>query len=978
MASKPVTPTSSLSDASHSSSNHRRTSSSTVSTPTLRPQLLIACLVLAVSLGWYYSANLLASTPASSSLLLLLPTWLPFHAYLSTMTAPTASNNREVLPTNVKPLHYALELTPDLEQLVFQGRVTVKLEVAKATSVIALNTDDLKIQSAHVVQNVAKTEQKLAADNISYDAAKQRAILTFAQELPAGSQATLFMEFTGVLNDLMTGFYRSTYTDDQGNKKVMAVTQFEPTDARRAFPCWDEPALKATFDVTLTVPAALTALSNMHVVTETHLSPAHGSGPARKQVKFATTPIMSTYLLAFVVGELEYVEMHTTGKFNKKPIRCRVYTVPGYTDQARFALDVAAGTLEGLAETFDIPYPLPKLDLVAIPDFEAGAMENWGLVTYRTSALLFDEARSSVRAKQYIAYVVAHENSHQWFGNLCTMEWWSDLWLNEGFATWVGNYVVDKLFPEWKTWTTFVNDETQKGLALDALRSSHPIEVDVQRAAEISQIFDAISYSKGASVIRMLSSYLGDDVFLKGIRAYLRKHMYGNASTKDLWHALSEASGQDVAKFMELWTRHVGYPVIEVTEDAQQGSAKGDRQLRVRQTRFLSSGNVKAEEDQVAWWVPLSIVTSEAPRDPSHDILTERETTVTIPAQATYYKLNHRYTGVYRVKYSSEAIAALAKALQQGSDQLDTIDRLGIVADTGALMPAGISSTPDFLTLLQSVQGETEFVIWSDVSSRLTTIVSAWYEQPTAVQDQLAAFVRQLYSQQFQRLGWEKIDGETSFDTRLRSLVIRQLAGAGQPDVVSEAQRRFKQYFEDKNESAIQSDILGTVFYAAIRHGSGAEVNHVTKFYEETNVSDLKMQALSSLGAVQQPDLIVRCLDYAISDKVRNQDLHVLLMSLGLNRKARQATWEFVQKHWSMLTDRYKASMLYMGSVLKTATQEFASEAKAQEMEAFFKGKDVSKLDRALSQSLERIRLHAAWVKRDQEIVKEWLDKHVA
>ncbi|KAJ1970963.1 hypothetical protein H4R35_005551, partial [Dimargaris xerosporica] len=280
---RPGISTPSLSDASHSSSNHRRTSSSTLSPPTLRPQLFLACLVLVVSLGWYYSADLLASAPASSSLLLLLPTWLPFHAYLSTMTAPSAAKDREVLPTNVKPLHYDLELTPDLEQFVFQGRVAVKLEVVKATSVITLNADDLQIQSAHVVQDVAKTEQKLAADNISYDAAKQRAVLNFAQELPAGSQATLFMEFTGVLNDLMTGFYRSTYTDDQGNKKVMAVTQFEPTDARRAFPCWDEPALKATFDVTLTVPAALTALSNMHVVTETPLPPAHGSSPARKQ-----------------------------------------------------------------------------------------------------------------------------------------------------------------------------------------------------------------------------------------------------------------------------------------------------------------------------------------------------------------------------------------------------------------------------------------------------------------------------------------------------------------------------------------------------------------------------------------------------------------------------------------------------------------------------------------------------------------------
>ncbi|KAJ1658321.1 hypothetical protein IWQ61_002423 [Dispira simplex] len=890
--------------------------------------------------------------------------------------SPSSSSSvvREVLPTNVKPTHYDLELTPDLDKLVFVGKVVVKLQVKEPTSSIVLNAEELEIQAAHIVQDVAKTEQKLASNSITHNATIQTVTIGFVQELPARSIVTLHIQFTGKLNDLMAGFYRSSYTDSEGNKRNMAVTQFEPTDARRAFPCWDEPSLKARFDVTLNVPADLTALSNMQVISEKPLEESEGR---LKQVKFATTPIMSTYLLAFVVGDLEYIETFTRKTEGKAtPVRCRVYTLKGLKDQGKFGLEVAARTLEVLAGTFDIAYPLPKLDLVAIPDFEAGAMENWGLITYRTSALLLDEKQSVARAKEYVAYVVAHENSHQWFGNLCTMEWWSDLWLNEGFATWVGNYVVDKIFPEWNTWTNFVTEETQRGLSLDALRSSHPIEVDVGRASEISQIFDAISYSKGASVIRMLSSYLGEDVFLSGIRAYLKKHMYGNASTLDLWQALSDASGQDVSQFMELWTRHVGYPVLSVIEEAGEGS-DGNRRLRVRQTRFLSTGDVKPEEDEINWWVPLSIITSQNPREASSDILTEKEQVFTLPSGVSFYKLNYQQTGVYRVQYPTSAIKSLTEAIARGDGTLGSIDRLGVIADTASLAPAGFTPTISFLALLRSYENEKDFVIWNEINLRLRSLLSAWSEQPQAIKEKLNGFVRQLLQKQYERLGWNYSESEDSSVIRLRTLVLNRLGMCKHPEVVAEAQRRFKAFFEDQDDKALFPDARSAVFAIAIKNGGPKELDYVTRYYEETTVSDQKMLALSSMGWITDESLIPRVLDYIISDKVRNQDIHVVLMTLGANPATRYQAWEFIKVNWAMFEERYKASMLYFGAIAKAVSSEFVTASMADKVDEFFKTKDISRIDRAVNQTLEKIRLVSAWVARDKNEVAQWLEEHV-
>ena len=416
------------------------------------------------------------------------------------------TSQRVQLPRNVRPLKYWLTLAPDLGRFTFSGEETIDIHVSEPTGSFVLNSMDIKVQSASVVRGDGTV---MPTSQIAYDQDSETVIFSFSTPVPAGA-AQLSLKFTGQLNDRLHGFYRSAYQTLEGEARALVATQFEATDARRAFPCWDEPATKATFEVTLVVPTHLTAVSNTPVAGETP------EPPGLKRVRFRETPPMSTYLLAFIVGDMELVQ-----ETSRDGTLVRVFTTPGKAEQGRFALDVAVRLLPYFNDYFGIPYPLEKLDQLAIPDFAAGAMENWGAITYRETALLFDPGNSSPGTRQRIAEVVAHEMAHMWFGDLVTMEWWNDLWLNESFASWMGTKAVDHLFPEWDMWTQFVVHDLNPGLGLDGLEHSHPIEQTVHNPAEISQLFDAISYSKGASILRMLEQFLGQEEFRKGLHRYL-------------------------------------------------------------------------------------------------------------------------------------------------------------------------------------------------------------------------------------------------------------------------------------------------------------------------------------------------------------------------------------------------------------------------------------------------------------------------
>src|SRR5919106_3027842 len=545
-----------------------------------------------------------------------------------------------LLPAEIRPVKYQVSLSPNLTAFTFAGEETIEIEVSQPTSQIVLNAAELEIQEAYLLRD----GQRLPAQAIALDAEQETATLTFAAPLPTGTMQ-LFMRFTGILNDKLRGFYRSEYTLPDGTKHVMATTQFEAPDARRAFPCWDEPAHKAKFELSLIIPDTLTAISNMPIVSET--PQALGT----MLVRFAESPIMSTYLLAIMVGEFESVEAQAEGTL------VRVWTTPGKKEQGRFALDVSCRLLSFYNNYFGIPYPLPKLDLIAIPDFAAGAMENWGAITYREVALLVDPAHSSAATKQRVAIIIAHEIAHMWFGNLVTMEWWNDLWLNEGFASWIEYKAVDHLFPEWEMWLQFLFADIGPAMSLDGLRNTHPIEAEIKTPDDINELFDAISYSKGAAIIRMLEQFLGEETFRQGLVHYLSRHQYGNARTEDLWAALEQVSGKPVKAIMDTWTKQPGYPFVEVRE---QHSGNGPSALTLVQRRFFYDQDPARDAQATSFWrIPVGIK-SAAASTPFFTMLESRDTTVrlpdTVPAAggASWTTVNAGRTGFFRVNYSGD------------------------------------------------------------------------------------------------------------------------------------------------------------------------------------------------------------------------------------------------------------------------------------------------------------------------------------
>lgn len=641
---------------------------------------------------------------------------------------------------------------------------------------------------------------------LEHDDDAQTTKVSFDKTIPAGSKAKLTMVFTGILNDNMAGFYRSSFKDENGNTTYMATTQMEPTDARRAFPCFDEPALKAKFTVTLVAEDKYTCLSNMDVKSEKTVD-SKISGGKKKAVTFNPTPLMSTYLLAFVVGELNYIE---TNDFR---VPVRVYAPKDRDiEHGRFSLDLAAKTLDFYEKTFDSPFPLPKMDMIAIPDFSAGAMENWGLITYRVVDVLIDEKVSGAATKQRVAETVQHELAHQWFGNLVTMDFWDGLWLNEGFATWMSWYSCNVFYPDWKVWEGYVTDNLASALSLDSLRSSHPIEVPVKRADEINQIFDAISYSKGSCVLRMISKQLGEDVFMEGVRQYLKKHAYGNTQTGDLWHALSEASGKDVEKVMDIWTKKVGFPVVTVTENEEKKS------IHVKQNRFLRTADVKPEEDETLYPVYLGLRTKEGV---DTDIaLTTREADFQLK-DLDMFKLNADHTNIYRTSYTPERLAKLGVAAKEGF--LTVEDRAGMISDAGSLAAAGYQKTSGLLSLLESFKSEPNFVVWQELISRISALRGAWMFEEKEVQDALKKFQLYLVKDKAEELGWAFSENDGHIEQQFKAMMFGA-AGVVDDEVIVKAAFEMFGKFKNGDRKAIHPNIRGSVYAIVLSNGGKEEV----------------------------------------------------------------------------------------------------------------------------------------------------------
>ena len=789
------------------------------------------------------------------------------------------------------------------------------LDVKEDTTSIALNTLEVDIHSTNISSggNEVTSSPKLA-----YNEDSHTTTISFDKSIPAGSKARLTHTFSGTLNDKMAGFYRSSYKDKQGNTKYIASTQMEPTDARRAFPCFDEPALKAEYTITLIADKGMTCLSNMDVASEKEIH-SKMSGGMKNAVTFTKTPLMSTYLLAFIVGELNHIET----KSFRVPIR--VYATPDANiEHGRFSLDLAAKTLAFYEKEFDSDFPLPKMDMVAVPDFSAGAMENWGLVTYRTVDVMFDEKTSGASTRERVAEVVQHELAHQWFGNLVTMDFWDGLWLNEGFATWMSWYSCNKFYPEWKIWQSFVTGDLQSALSLDSLRSSHPIEVPVKRADEVNQIFDAISYSKGSCVLRMISAYLGEQTFLEGIRRYIKKHAYGNTKTEDLWAALSDASGKPVEKIMDIWTKYVGYPVVTVTEN------EGSDSIHVKQNRFLRTGDVRPEEDKTLYPVFLGLRTKEGVNE---DLtLADREQDFKIPSK-DFFKLNANHSGTYRTSYTPARLEKLGQAAKQGL--LSVEDRAGMIADAGALASSGYQKTSGILSLLKSFNSESEFVVWDELLTRISVIRAAWIFENEKTKDALKTFQRELVSPKAHEKGWSFSDSDGHIESQFKALLFGNAGLAGDEKIIKAAQDMFKK-FAAGDRKAIHPNIRGSVYAIALQNGGDAEFDAILNEYKTTTDADERNTALRSLSRSKGTHLIKRALSLPLSDVVKGQDVYMPIGGLRNNKEGIEALWEYLKENWEPLNKKCPASLGMLSTIVQICTGGFVYEEQLAEVTKWF------------------------------------------
>lgn len=785
---------------------------------------------------------------------------------------------------------------------------------------------------------------------ITLDEKSQTAKLTFMYPF-TGSSVTI--RFSGYLNDVLAGFYRSMVSEG----KYMAVTQFEATDARRCFPCVDEPAVKATFDATLYLSPELEGLSNMPVIRS-----ALASGPVAEQLgvpaeyrewKFDTSPVMSTYLLAFVIGNFDFISDRTDSG-----VLLRVYVTPGKIEMAKFALDVATKALVIFEELFGIPFPLPKIDLIGIPDFAAGAMENWGLITYRETRLLIDEENSSLEAKKSTARTISHELAHMWFGNLVTMEWWSYLWLNEGFARYMEFMAVDAIFPEWNVWTMYVDSVYCLALRLASMESTHPVEVEVNHPEEISSSFDAITYAMGSAVIRMLNCYVGEANFFKGIHQYLTKFAYSNTLSTDLWAAIDSSTGDEinVSALMDDWIHFDGYPVLSVEE---VNSIEGNRSFKLSQNRFLSSGKVN---ETSCWKIPITVGDS-VNNIVFKTLLTTKDSTISFQCDPSLpLKFNLGQSGVYRVHYSTtKTLDALETGVR--SRTLSSIDRIGILDDIHSLSKSGIVPVTRALEVSLWYSQEEDLTVLDTLTTHLNSLLSLHSDEPYFASFQ--EVVSSIFSPIYDRIGWSDENSE------LRRLVLSVLGSCAHCGVVSESLRRFDQFCSNPDEFPLDPNCRGEVYKIAAKHHQGDVYELLLNLYNRTDLAEEQSRVLQHIGSVT--GACDRVWELMWSGKVRSNVLIVLASGLAKSSEGRDLLWNLVSQDWDRVEQVFGGGGGFLiGAIVKVAISGFRDLDKAKEIENHFGKSPRAAITRRLNEGLEVIRLNSTRLVRERGTFTEY------
>ena len=854
---------------------------------------------------------------------------------LSLAVAGTARAQR--LPDVVVPEHYTLWFAPDLQNATFRGRETMQVQMKTASRQITLHAAEITFGEVTVAAG-GRTQQA----RVTLEPQREMATLLVPQAIPAGA-ATIQITYTGILNDKLRGFYLS-----RANGRNYAISQMEATDARRAFPSFDEPAYKATFDISLMIDQGDTAISNGR-----QLSDMPGPEAGKHTVTFARTPKMSSYLVAMLVGDFVCRE----GSADDIPVR--VCSTPDKRALTGFALEAAEQQLAFYNQYFGVKYPYGKLDIIGVPDFSAGAMENTAAITFRERLLLADPERASLGVRKNIASVIAHEIAHQWFGDLVTMKWWDDIWLNEGFATWMANKPLAAWKPEWHVELDEV-DDILTAKATDALRTTRPVRMDVETPDEINEVFDAIAYEKGASVLHMVETYVGPELFRKGVASYVQKYSFSNAAAEDFWNEITRVTGKPVDRIMKTFIDQAGIPVVSAEASCSGGQGK----VTIDQERFLGTPGATAPAAQV-WTVPVCFTPAGAAA-PRCEVVTQKAQTIPQPGCSSTVFANAGSQGYYFVEYTPEATRTLARTAEAA---LSPAERLGLLGDEWWLARSGRHDIGVFLDVAAAMRADSTTAITDQIRQRLG-FVSAYLVQPNE-RARFAAWVRDQFTPEFDKIGFPGDARDSDEVQGRRASLLGLLGGVGNsPDVQRRAREAALKYID--NPDSLPGTLAPTVLQVAAMGGDAALYDRYMAQLKKPGLPPEEyyrfFNALSSFG---DPALVSRTLQFALSDDVRTQDTGSLIGMLLGSGAARETTWQFTQKEWQTLVAKLG---VFQGipSVVR-GLQSFCSTGRANEIRQFFTKNPVSSSERTLQQSIERIETCAAVQARQSPTLAAWL-----
>ncbi|KAM0263570.1 hypothetical protein ACHAQJ_001190 [Trichoderma viride] len=850
------------------------------------------------------------------------------------------------LPSNVKPIHYDLTLEPDFGEAVYTGEITIQLSVLEEVDQVTLHSEDLNITAAFLQGPDGNKDIPFR-----YNAEAGMVTFFFAKPLSAAETASLSINFTGNIRKDISGFYDCHYNNPDGSKGVLAVTQMAPAYARRAFPCFDEPAFKATFRVTLISDPHLVCLSNMNVDTVDE-----STREGKNVTRFHKSPPMSSYLVSCIVGDLTYIE----NTESRLPIR--VYATPSDDVQlTRYAAHMVARGLKFYEEKFKIQFPLPKLDLLAAPIFFAGAVENWGMIMGQSSFFPLDPEIDGEAKRATIAYTMLHELAHMWFGDLVTVDWWDQLWLNEGGATAMAADCLRSLEPTWTSSVYVYTASTAGAFGIDAYRSTHPVEMPIRSPDDITQGFDQVTYSKGAFVLSMLREYLTPDVFFAAISDYLQAYAYSNAKTEGLWASFEKICGQDIASLMGPWTKKPGYPYLIVSEM--------DNQVSLEQHRFLYTGDVKPEEDQTIWPIFLNTRTTLGA---TSTILQNRNGKFSLDVkngQDDFYILNASRTSLCRVLYPETRLTKLVQACHRGLVTLE--ERAGLISDSFSFAQAGYYKTSTALDLVKSL-GETDYLPWIELADQFQNLFQAWVDNQSVLNILKSLYVR-ITAPISHHLGWDfTADGD--HETQLFKALLFVEAGIAGDSKVLQAAKVMFEAFANGDEQAIHRSILLGVFRMALLNGGKIEYDVIFHHAKHGASSDSRRIATQSLLATENPALVKRTLDALLSKELEPSEAPITLKGLGYSRTARDMAWTWVQKNWMQLAVAFPDTLGMRDRIARFTTLYLTTHNQLLGLEELIKEQDIRGVERELDHSLEYVQGIVQWIERDTYDVEAWLE----